>query len=126
MTLTLKTYRIVIDSPGWTAIDITSRVEELVSSSNIRFGLATIFTPNKNTSITLTEYEPNLLSDIERLVEKLGGWSSIAEVIIGKGTSAPIVNGRLGLGAFKRIVFLDFSKEEGGKEVIVVVEGVYG
>ncbi len=126
MTLTLKTYRIIVDSPGWTAIDITSRVEEIVSSSNIRFGLATIFTPSKNTSITLTEYEPNLLSDIERLVERLGGWGSVAEVIVGKGANAPIVNGRLGLGAFKRIVFLDFSKEKGSKEVIIVVEGVHG
>ncbi len=126
MALTLKTYRLVVDSPGWTAIDITDRVEELVSSSGIRFGLATIFAPSKNTSITLTEYEPNLLSDLEELVKRLGGWSSIAEVLVGKGTSAPIVNGRLGLGTFKRIIFLDFSKEKGGKEVIVVIEGVHG
>ncbi len=80
----------------------------------------------KNTSITLTEYEPDLLADLEKLVKYLGGWSSVAEVLTGKGTTAPIIDGKLGLGAFKRIIFLDFSGEKGDKEVIVVVEGVHG
>jgi len=52
-------------------IDLTDEVEKLVHLSHIQDGLACIFVPGSTGAVTTMEYEPGLLKDIPRALERL-------------------------------------------------------
>ena len=52
-------------------IDITANVHEAVTDSNIQNGLVTIFCPGSTGTITTTEYEPGVIRDLQRALEKI-------------------------------------------------------
>ncbi|MCD6488473.1 MAG: YjbQ family protein [Desulfurococcales archaeon] len=126
MAIGFKTYSFMVESSGWTAIDLTGRIEELVTNSGFNKGLATVYTPEENVVVTLIEYEPNLLSDLEELINKLKGPGSLVEALIGKSIVVPITNHSLDLGVFKHIVLVDLSRKKGAKKVIIGIEGIHG
>jgi len=125
MALDLILYKISVKTNGWTAIDLTEDIQRIVYEKKLKHGVVTVFTPGKNVVVTTIEYEPQLLGDLESLIKKLGGPSSVVEALIGKTTTIPVVNGNLETGAYKRIVLIDLSNEPGDKEVVVVLEGIY-
>lgn len=114
-----------IETSGWTAIDLTEKIQEIVGEEGLLYGIVTVFTPEKDVVVTTVEYEVELLADLENLIGKLGGPSGVVEALIGKTTTIPVVEGRLETGAFKRIVLIDISKNPGAKKVIVALEGIY-
>ncbi|MCS7111494.1 MAG: hypothetical protein RMI45_06390, partial [Ignisphaera sp.] len=58
----MKIVRMILESSGYTAMDITGYVNEVIKSHGVAHGLAHIFTPEKRCSVTLIEYEPELLA----------------------------------------------------------------
>ncbi len=52
-------------------IDITSRVEDLLSVSGVENGIVTVFVPGSTASVTTIEYEPGLIKDFP------GPWKSL-------------------------------------------------
>ena len=125
MTLDLILHKISVKTNGWTAMDLTEDIQRIVYEKKLKHGVVTVFTPSKNVVVTTIEYEPQLLGDLESLIKKLGGPSSIVEALIGKTTTIPVVNSNLETGTYKRIVLIDLSNEPGDKEVIIVLEGIY-
>ncbi|MEM2699025.1 MAG: YjbQ family protein [Ignisphaera sp.] len=122
----VKIIKMVIDSSGYTAMDITSYVNSVVKSHGLSHGLAHIFTPEKKCSITLIEYEPELLADLEEFLKRVGCIDvGLCDAVIGKGTVLPVVNGSLFTGQFKRIVFIDTSRTVGEKSVVLTLEGIF-
>jgi len=118
--------RISIDSPGYTAQDITSAVAALVQEQKLINGIVTLYAVSPRTMVVLTEYEPELLKDLEELIRSLESKSiAVAEALLGKETSAPVVKGSLEMGSFKNFVFIDLSHKPGEKEVVVILEGVF-
>ncbi|ADI31815.1 YjbQ family protein [Staphylothermus hellenicus] len=115
-----------IGSAGWSATDLTDYVNSLITKYSIENGMVTIYTPSKHSYIVLTEYEPNLLSDLESFLEKILGKRIIVDGLLGKSVVLPIINHELDIGVFKRIVFLDTSRISGNKEVVVIFEGETG
>lgn len=115
--------KIYIKSTGWEAIDLTDNVNELIIKRNIKQGLVTIYTPNKHSHIILSEYEPNLLNDLESFLKEFTSEKIIIDGLFGKSVVLPIINYELDIGIFKRIIFLDVSRESGDKEVVIVFEG---
>jgi len=125
MTLDLILHKISVKTNGWTAMDLTEDIQRIVYEKKLKHGVVIVFTPSKNVVVTTIEYEPQLLGDLESLIKKLGGPSSIVEALIGKTTTIPVVNSNLETGTYKRIVLIDLSNEPGDKEVIIVLEGIY-
>jgi len=116
-----------IESSGYTAIDLTEIVKETVHSCRLREGLVTVYSPEEHVIITLIEYEPNLLGDLEEFIKKYSERQEpVLEALLGKSVTVPVVDGRLDLGAFKNIVMVDLSRKKGLKRVYFALEGLYG
>jgi secondary thiamine-phosphate synthase enzyme len=100
-------------------VDITDRVEKLLEGS----GVALIFTPHTTASIILNEAEEGLLDDILELMEKIAPRNSnyrhnrvdsnadahLKASILGNSVLVPFENGKLKLGTWQRVLFIEFD-----------------
>ncbi len=100
-------------------IDITDEVEKLLEGS----GVALIFTPHTTASIILNEAEEGLLEDILDLLEKIAPRNSnyrhnridnnadahLKASILGSSVLVPFENGKLKLGTWQRVLFIEFD-----------------
>ena len=115
---------ITVESKGYEAIDLTSHVEEFITRNSLRDGIIYLSSRETGVVITLIEYEPNLLSDLEKLFTKNKEYTYILESIIGKTASIPIVNGEIYTGVFKHPVLIDLTNKPGIREVLLIYEGL--
>lgn len=52
-------------------VDITSDVQDVIGKSKIKDGIVCVFVPGSTGSITSIEYEPGLMKDFPRALEKI-------------------------------------------------------
>lgn len=120
-------------------IDITEGVAKAVSASGIKDGLACAFVPGSTGAITTIEYEDGVLSDLKKAVERLAphgmayahnarwgdgnGHSHVRAALIGPGITVPIKSGRMTLGTWQQIVFLELDNRGRERKIIVQVVG---
>ncbi len=133
-TLRLETER------GPQALDITREVTSAVANSRIRDGLACVFTPSSTSAILTNEFEPGLMEEdlpaaLERLFPKAldygherrwgdgNGHSHVRATFLGPSLTVPVVEGRLALGTWQQIVFLELDNKPRRREVLVQVVG---
>ena len=118
-------------------IDITSIVEEEVRKTEIKDGICVVSSPGSTIGITTIENEPRLLKDFKELMEKLipsnkkyhhddawgeaNGFSHLRSSLIKPFLTVPIENGKLLLGTWQQIVFIDFDSRPREREIIVKV-----
>ena len=119
--------------------DLTHRVEEVVAESGVRAGTATVFTPSSTSSLTTIEYEDGALKDLRRALDEIApterdyrhnlrwndgnGHAHLRAALLGPSLSIPIVEGRLTLGTWQQVLYLDFDVRPRQREVIVQVVG---
>ena len=126
MPLDLKIYRLVIESPGYTAIDVTEYVRRVVSESGMLNGLVPVYSKEDGCAVIEIEYEPGLLADLEELLKRIGCLDTkLCDTVLGKEVQVLVVNGELFLGQFKRVVLIDVSRVAGEKELVVALEGEF-
>jgi len=130
--------RFTISTKGFTdVIDITSRVAEIVKKSKVREGICLISCPGSTAGITTIEYEPELLKDFKEFLEKIApsdkeyrhdkvwgeknGFSHLRSALIKPFLTVPVEDGKLVLGQWQNIVFIDFDNRPREREVIVKV-----
>jgi secondary thiamine-phosphate synthase enzyme len=120
-------------------IDITSRVEEAVEKSGVEDGICIVSCPGSTIGITTIENEPELLKDFKELMERLvpsdkryhhdsvwgeaNGFSHLRSSLIKPFLTVPVENGKLVLGAWEQIVFVDFDNRPREREILVKVIG---
>jgi len=120
-------------------IDITSRVEEAVRKSGIKEGICIVSSPGSTVGITTIENEPQLLKDFKELMEKLvpsdkkyhhddvwgeaNGFSHLRSSLIKPFLTIPVENGKLVLGTWQQIVFIDFDNRPREREILVKIFG---
>lgn len=120
-------------------IDITQNVIESVDSSTLTSGLVTIFCPSSTSAITTLEYEPGVQQDLKRIFNELvpaestyqhdeawhdgNGHSHIRAALLKASLTVPLVNGRMTLGTWQQIVFIDFDTRPRKREIIVQIIG---
>ena len=99
-------------------IDLTSKVREIVNRSGIRNGLIHVFAPHATGVIILTEHEPGLDSDIkdflEKIIPKHAGYrhpsnahSHLRSMLLCPDKTLPVVDGRVVLGTWQSLVFVE-------------------
>jgi len=115
-------------------IDLTGKVEEIVRRSGVKDGLVHVFAPHATGILILTEYEPSLLEDIKSTLEKLiprrapyhhpsNAHSHLRSVLLCPDKTLPIVDGRIVLGTWQSLVFVETDVYPRHRTVIVQVVG---
>ncbi|MCD6247819.1 MAG: YjbQ family protein [Candidatus Diapherotrites archaeon] len=119
--------------------DITPQVEKAVKESKIKSGVAVIFVPGSTASISTMEYEPGLLKDIPKVLQKIAplnydwehhktwhdnnGASHILANLLGPSLVVPFENKTLLLGTWQQIVLMDFDRAARERKVLVQIIG---
>jgi len=115
-------------------VDITDKVASIVSRSGIKNGIAHIFAPHATGIIAITEYEEGLLEDIRALLEKLvpsnasyrhpsNAHAHLRSLLFSPEKTVPVVEGRLGLGTWQSIMFIETDIYPRTRTIIVNVMG---
>jgi secondary thiamine-phosphate synthase enzyme len=134
------TETISINTKGFSdIIDINSQVLSIVKRSLIANGLVTIFCPGSTGSITTLEYESGVLQDLKDALERIApsdipyehnerwgdgnGFSHVRAALMKPSLTVPLVNGKLTLGTWQQIVFIDFDNRGRSRDIIVQIIG---
>jgi len=120
-------------------IDITERVGSAVGHSKIKDGLVTVFCPGSTGSITTIEYESGVLRDLQKAMEKIvpsnipyehdkrwgdgNGFSHVRAALMKPSISVPLIKGKLSLGTWQQIVFIDFDNRRRERNLLVHILG---
>lgn len=120
-------------------IDITGRVQDIITKSGIVNGLACMFVAGSTAAVTTIEFEPGLVEDLGDAMDRLypkginyehhkrwgdgNGHSHIRASLIGPSLTVPVVDGRLLLGTWQQIVFLEFDNKPRSRKVAVQIVG---
>jgi secondary thiamine-phosphate synthase enzyme len=118
-------------------IDITSKVAEAVRIADAKEGMAFVFIAHSTAAITTIEYEPGVVNDLKRILEKIApreadyehhqrwgdynGAAHVKSAILGVDLFVPIVGGELVLGTWQQIVLIDFDEYPRQRRVLVKV-----
>ncbi len=131
---------ILIDTNGnCDIINITSHVQEIIHKSKMNKGNATVFSIGSTASITTLEFEPGLLKDIPKVLEKLiptyqkyhhndtwgdhNGHAHIRSAIFGTSFNVPFANSQMVLGTWQQIVLIDFDDRKRTRRIFVQLIG---
>lgn len=136
----LETHNIEINTSGNCQLtDITEKVEFLIRNNRFIEGNINLFSVGSTTGITTIEYEPGLLKDYPAFFDKIipsdinykhdltwhdgNGHSHLRSALQKTSFSVPFIDGRLALGTWQQIVFIDFDNRPRSRKVIVQIIG---
>ncbi len=120
-------------------MDITSLAMGAVSESGLKNGTVTCFVPGSTGAISTIEYEPGLLKDIPRALEVIApsdidyehhktwhddnGKSHVRATLIGPSLVVPFTDGKLILGTWQQIVFMNLDTSSRRRRLVFQVMG---
>ena len=115
-------------------VDLSDRVQDVVEKAGVKNGLAHVFAPHATGILILTEYEPSLLDDIKRVLENLiprkagyehpsNAHSHLRSVFLSPERTLPVVDGRVVLGTWQSLVFVETDVHPRQRTVIIQVIG---
>ncbi len=120
-------------------LDITDQVQSRVRESGLASGIVTVFSPSATSSLTTLEYESGCIADLQRLVEEIlpadrayahnqrwgdgNGHSHIRAALFKPSLTIPFQEGKLTLGTWQQIVFLDFDTRPRSRSLVVQLLG---
>jgi secondary thiamine-phosphate synthase enzyme len=119
--------------------DITAQVQEIVTKSGMRQGIAVVFNVGSTGAVTTMEYEPGLKKDIPRALERIAprnesyehhltwgddnGSAHVKAALLGPSLAVPFTDGRLTLGTWQQIVVINFDTRARRRRVVVQLLG---
>jgi secondary thiamine-phosphate synthase enzyme len=120
-------------------VDVTNSIEQVVAQAAIDSGIVTVFTPSATSALTTIEYESGCIADLQRLFDEIAdpeqhyahnarwgdgnGHSHVRAALLGPSLTVPFVHGKLTLGTWQQIVFVDFDNRARHRELIVQIMG---
>lgn len=120
-------------------IDITQQIQSVVKDSNLSVGICTIFCTGSTGSVITIEYEGGLLMDFPEAMNRIApkdieyhhdlkwhdgnGHSHVRASVVGPSLTVPFVDGRLTLGTWQQIVFVDFDNRVRERTLKIVMIG---
>ncbi|MDH5782787.1 MAG: secondary thiamine-phosphate synthase enzyme YjbQ [Candidatus Bathyarchaeota archaeon] len=114
--------------------DLTNKVQGIVAKSGVKNGLAHVFAPHATGILILTEYEPSLMADLKDALEKLipkrasyrhpsNAHSHLRSVFLCPDRTLPVVDGRVVLGTWQSLVFVETDVYPRQRTIVVQVIG---
>ncbi len=138
--MTVRTTQLSVHTKGeGDILDITSRVAAAVVETRLKNGIVTVFVPGSTGALTTIEYEPGLLKDLPNMLERIApksllyehekrwhdgnGHSHVRASLIGPSLTVPFVNGRLTLGTWQQIIFMELDVRSRARNLILQIMG---
>ena len=123
MVSTPKTDRVTVRSSLHAElINVTERVERVVSQSGVVSGLCSVYVPHTTAGVLVNENaDPDILSDFLTTLERLVPWDNgyrhaegnaaahIKSTLVGTSQTVPVRGGRMALGRWQGIYFAEFD-----------------
>lgn len=113
-------------------VDITSRVESIVSQSNVKNGQCLVFVPHSTAAVLITENESGLVNDWKKLIKKLtvgetwehnriddNAEAHLMSGLIGQTKILPVKNGRLQRGTWQQIFLVELDGPRSRRNIII-------
>ncbi len=122
-------------------IEIKDKVAESVRKSSIRNGFVIVFSQHTTGAIRVNEYEKSLMADFEnffnRLAPKQAGYghdmtnvddrinahSHLQSMLMNSGESIPLKDGKMMLGTWQTIFFIEVDGPRPSRKVTIEVVG---
>ncbi len=120
-------------------VDITGDMQSAIRESGLQSGTITAFCPGSTGGITTIEYEPGLLKDLPEFFEKLipsnksyhhddtwhdgNGFSHLRSALLGPDITVPFVAGRLTLGTWQQVIFINFDNKTRRRSLVLQIIG---
>src|SRR4030042_2863101 len=138
--MTIFSETISLSTKGFSDIlDITHQVDAATDRSGIKNGLVTVFCPGSTGSVTTIEHETGVLRDLQKEIEKIApsnipyehdkrwgdgnGFSHVRAALMKPSLTIPLMQGKLTLGTWQQIVFIDFDNRKRNRNILVHVIG---
>lgn len=119
--------------------DLTPLIVERLVSHRLQAGLLNVFVAGSTAGVTTIEYEPGLVEDFSRFMEKVApsnvpynhdrrwgdgnGFSHIRASLLGPSLTVPFSAGRLNLGTWQQVVLVDFDNGPRNRAVLLQFMG---
>ena len=119
--------------------DLTGKVAAIVERTGLSAGVVVVFASGATGAVTTIEYEPGLVEDMKGALERIApeggeyahnqrwgdgnGHSHIRASVIGPSLAVPFAGGKLLLGTWQQIVFLDLDNRPRYRRVVVQIIG---
>ena len=133
--MTIKSYSLKIDtSKNFEIIDITSKINELI---DVEEGIISIFSKHSTSAIVVNENESGLLRDLEFTLNNLitdkysydhdridnNARSHLKSFLLSSSECLPIKNGRLDLGTWQSVFFIELDGPRHGRTISLTIIG---
>ena len=134
------THELALDTRGHCDTrDITAQVASFVRNSGLLAGIVTVFCPGSTGGLTTIEYEDGAIADLRQVFDEItppdrdyrhhlrwgddNGQSHVRSALIGPSLTVPFVEGRLTLGTWQQIAFIDFDTRFRSRRLVVQIMG---
>ena len=133
-----RTHQLETSGQGDTQ-DVTRIVAQDLARSNLSAGIVTIAVIGSTAGMTMIEFEPGAVSDLNRVFEVLAprdgdyrhhlrwgddnGSSHVRAALIGPSMTIPFVDRALCLGTWQQIVLLEFDTQSRERQIVVQMVG---
>jgi len=120
-------------------VDLTQQTSDFVKKSDISKGIITIFVSGSTGSITTIEYEPGLIKDFPEMLSRIAprdldygheqmwhdgnGHSHVKASLVGPSLTVPFIDGKLCLGRWQQIVFVEMDTRTRNRDLILQIIG---
>ena len=120
-------------------IDITERVQQVISRSGVAMGFANVSGKGSTLGISTIEYEPGAIADLRRALDQIAppnqfyaqnarwgdenGYAHRRSALMGTVKGFPVSDGALRLGTWQQIILVDFDDRPREREITVTVIG---
>ena len=117
-------------------VDITSQVQKIVTESGVQNGICVVFVPHTTAAVTINENaDPDVQTDFMKEINKIVPWedgyrhmegNSAAHLkasMMGFSETVIIEKGRLLLGTWQGIYFLEYDGARSRRVYVKILEG---
>ena len=115
-------------------IDLSDKIQEAVSNSNIQNGLVHVFAPHATGILILTENDPALLRDIKAFLEELApkhkdyqhpsnAHAHLRSVLLPPDKNLPVIEGHVEFGTWQSLMFVETDVYPRKRTVIIQIMG---
>jgi len=134
--MSVATRQVSLDTEGNCDIrDITGEVSSELRQTGMKAGIVTVFVPGATGGVTTVEFEDGLLRDLAELFDSVApqgkryyhdqrwhdgnGHSHVRASLLGPSLTVPFSDGKLILGTWQQIVFVDFDVRRRSRRVVL-------
>ena len=132
----IVTKTININTKGFAdIINLTVKIDSELQELHLKNGLLNVFIPGSTAGITTIEFESGAIQDLRSAIERLipddihyqhdarwgdgNGFSHVRSALLGPSLGVPFCDGKLLLGTWQQIIFVDFDNRPRYRDIIL-------